>query len=243
MSGWAALGEILGGGVKRQAEDEYAPQMARNGSAFKLIEEARKERAMNMMRESLTDQDFIAAGYSPQQAALMRKFALSNNTVDARNLDNWIDPNYLPAKAEIGRSMGLGDVVAPPLDTAGRQRIADLQVAISPTPVKRNEIEAGTAYDPFTIGDKGTLTELGKGQAALLGARVIAQQAQAGAANARAGASRASADASNARAAQTRDRTDNPGKYRAPAKDAKGKSDKKPTQRWNPTTKKLEPIK
>lgn len=233
MSGWAALGEILGGGVKRQAEDEYAPQMQRNGSAFKILEEARMARARNMAREAITDEQIMAAGYSKDSAPFIRNALLTGQEVDLRRLGDAINPNYLPAQAEIGRTMGIGrdpllGETVPAIDNAGRQRIADLQVAISDKPVQRNEVRDGVAFDPYTIGDTGSPTAIGKERMALLGAQALASGALAG--------------QRNATAAKTRDQTTNPGKYRAPAKESKGKPSKA-TMRWNPTTKKLEPIK
>lgn len=199
MSGWAALGEILGGGVKRQAEDEYAKQMWRNGSAFKILEEARKARAVNMAREAITDEQLVSAGFTPETAPLIRNIMLSGNDIDIRRLDGWGNPNYLPAQAEIGRTMGigrnplLGDAV-PALDKAGRQRIADLQVAISNTPVARNDIQDGTAFDKYLIGDTGTLTALGVERKNLLGEQVRTQKAQQASSYASAGNSNASAE-------------------------------------------------
>ena len=213
MSGWAALGEILSGGVKRQAEDEYAPQMQRNGSAFKVLEEARRARSINLAREQFAEQ--MANSDNPQDRRL-GNFLLMSETPDYRRAGLRENPYFEAGQREIARQAGLlGDTAFEgPMDNARRQRIVDVQAALSPDPVKRNTIIDSTAIDPYTIGDTGTPTAIGQMDIKRLGAQILGEMASVEQRRTRAGANRASE-------AKTRDQTENPGKYRAPPKDGK----------------------
>jgi hypothetical protein len=93
MNGWADLGQILSGSVKRQAEQEYLPQLQKNFSAFKALEEAKRERSINQSRERLltTGKD---SGASPFALDVM----LSNDTVDFRNAGDAGNPHYFDAQ-------------------------------------------------------------------------------------------------------------------------------------------------
>lgn len=216
MSGWAALGEILSGGVKRQAEDEYIPQLQRNGSAFKALEDARRARSMNLAREQFAEQ--MANSDNPQDRKLGAFLMMSENP-DYRRAGLRENPYFEAGQQEIARQAGLlGDAAFEgPMTPERRQRITDVQVAISPEPIKRNTIVDSTAIDPYTIGDVGKPTDIGQMDIKLLGQKLLSEIALATQRN-------AGADASRARAAKTRDQTENPGKYRAPPREGgKGK--------------------
>ena len=174
--GWGKLGDLLGGGVKRDSEKAYVDQLNKNYVAYGNLEQARKERAQAMIAQGQVDargtlQDRINAQYAahglkPEDAGVAGAFALSDST-----------PNF-------NTHMG------------GTERITDMAVdeqiqdALTKGDLKRARILSAVKTDKVLPVSKGgevfdavnatsTVTPLGSATIAEKGSRVTANNARA----------------------------------------------------------------
>lgn len=148
MSGWGDLGAILSGGVKREAEQEYLPQLNKNFSSYKALEEAKIARSQALARERL-ESSGRAAGVTPFALDTM----LSNNTVDFRNAGDAGNPHYFDAQKAAFASAQAGNVDA----------LNPMLAFLEGKPVAVQDSLGGNAYTTNKYSTKGEvkLTPLG----------------------------------------------------------------------------------
>lgn len=177
-NGFADLGYMLAGGVRRDAQAEYLPQLKKNYDVMSAYEAAKIKRSQVVARESLAA-SMQKQGFSDLEANVL----LSGETVDVRRLGDWGNPNYFPAQQAARAASGI-DGGAPKLG-----QMSTAQSLASGTPLKTVAIDDGFKINPYDPEADIEMTDIGK--------------ANLGAINARAGASNASAANSNASAAET----------------------------------------
>lgn len=219
MSGWAALGDMLAGGVQRDAEDEYAGQLKKNYDAFGSLEKARNERAMRMYRDQLP-QAVKAMGLPPEVAAILGASA----SPDMRNLGTYQDPYAKDAYERRALAAGLiplSDGSMPAPDDSVVNRMTSL---LDNKPMRVTDVQDGVMFNPYNQEQKGTITPIGE-------ATIGRNEAAARASDASVRQRDSSKALNEARTTSVNDRTNNPDKYRAP------KSDKKPDEKKPATTK------
>lgn len=83
--GFMALGDMLVGGPKRRAEDEYAGQYRKNAQAADSMWKARDMRARAIAREGLKPELFTQAGIPENQAPLAATILQAGDTPNLRN--------------------------------------------------------------------------------------------------------------------------------------------------------------
>ena len=196
MSGWADLGYALSGGIRNEAEAEYAPQLKRNYDAMSALEEANRKRAVNLQRQlMLTNPE--AFGLSGAQANM----ASLNDDIDMRRLGNFQNPHYRAALDRASAEVGLGDsTLGQVKDISPANRFFALANGdVTPTAA----VAGNVMYDP-TRGTSQDIQPTPLGEAV-----VVAQNALAGQRQASAGLTRA--------------KTENPERFRAPPKPGKTK--------------------
>jgi hypothetical protein len=206
MNGWADLGAILTGGVKREAEQEYLPRLQKNFSTFKALEDARLVRSRNLARDN-AQAAMREQGFNEIQANI----PFANEVVDLGKLGDYQRRYSFDADRKAAQDLGiienaLGDIV---VDKGGANNALGY---IKGEPMKRSDIQDGIMFDPLGGEQAGTVTPLGD-------ARIAEDLATAGAAN-------ALSREREARAALTDAKRTSPERYRAPPKPEGGYSTK-----------------
>jgi hypothetical protein len=169
MSGWGDLGSILSGGVARDAEAQYLPQLAKNFSAFKALEEAKIARSQVLARDSLRESG-KAAGASPFAIDTM----LSNSTVDFRNAGDAGNPHYFEAQNAAYQAAQAGELGV----------MNNMLGYIDQKPMERSKIQEGVMFDPYSGKQEGIVTPVGDSMIAENLGSAMSSQASAGKYNA-----------------------------------------------------------
>ena len=209
-TGWGRVGEALAGlspGAREDRTEKYLGNMiARGINGEKLKLEQMKVAA----RKSGLGDSLIAAGYTPEEAALVVENARGESGAD-----------YAATVRGLGDSLQQGfRKKAVDYASGGDMNAANAQLmGVANGPQQLSTITAGQMFNPKAtpgLGNKVIVTPVG--------------QAGINATNARATQSNASAGASNARAQATRDKMQNPEKYRATGKANPVRSDLPPVE-------------
>ena len=198
MSGWNDLGAMLGGGVGRGAEAEYPVQLRRNYEAFSALEEAKRERSINMARDSLPA-SMERLGYKQELAQIM----LANNSPSMTQLGDAQNPNFYRGNEAAWNASGLN---------GGTQDLGQLSVAQSVSsgkPLQYQKPMTANTYTTNAYDPKGEVktTPLGETIIDLNEARTGVEGAKVGATNALGAQRTASANL-------TTDKQNNPEKYK-----------------------------
>lgn len=178
MSGWGDLGAILSGGVKRDAEAQYLPQLARNYSAFKALEDAKLVRSQNLSRDSLRE-SAKQAGASQMAIDTM----LSNGTVDFRNTGAAGNPHYFDAQRVAAQAAGIIPNELGAIEV-NKDVMNNALGFLKGDPMRRTEIQEGIMFDPHSAKQEGTVTPIGDSMMAENYGSAMASQASAGKYNA-----------------------------------------------------------
>lgn len=179
--GYAKLGNMLGGGVKRDSEKAYVDQLNKNYTAYGNLEQARKERAQAMIAQGQVDarstlQDRINAQYTahglkPEDAGVAGAFALSDSTPNFNlHMGGTEKVTDMAVDEQIQEALTKGDLK--------RARILSAVKTDKVLPVSKG----GEVFDP--INATSTVTPLGSATIAEKGSRVTANNARASASEA-----------------------------------------------------------
>jgi len=207
MSGWNDLGAMLGGSVGRGAEAEYPVQLRRNYEAFSALEEAKRERSINMARDSLPA-SMERLGYKQDLVNIM----LANNNVTMNSLGDAQNPNFYRGHEAAWQASGLD---------GGTQDLGKVNLGEQLATGKVVQYQKPMTANTYTTNAYDNDAEI---KTTPLGESVIGlNQAKTGVEGAKVGATQALGTQRIASANLSDDKRINPEKHRAPAKVSKPK--------------------
>jgi hypothetical protein len=181
-NGWARLGETLvgaDGGV-----GAYADRMKQHGQAADAFHKARISRARAISQEGITPAIFEAAGYAPNQAAIMAPVLGASASPDLRRLGDFTTPGLLGRHQEQQEAMAAGDF----------KRANSITAILKGRSFEPTKIAGGVQYDQHAPLGESDPIPLPQTAAAMQG-RLARDEAAAGVSSARAGVYQAQADA------------------------------------------------
>lgn len=110
VTGGAALGDLLTGGVAQRTQGVYVDQIRKHGQAADAMWQARERRARALAREAITREEMERAGYAPQVAGLLSAVLASGDSPDLRRLGDFQDPADQLIDQQRREAMEAGDV-------------------------------------------------------------------------------------------------------------------------------------